>query len=256
MNMHGCALSLKGIELFSVSHPDSKQAHRGLPYLDNRANSSTPICRIAYGGNSGLLLYSPPSFLTGFRNRNKKRRNFCTVVKSSRRESPYEVLGVSPSATPDEIKKAYRKLALKYHPDVNKEANAQEKFMRIKHAYNTLLNSESRRRYESGNRSSDYSYSTAGRNQSRNTQDEEEFYGLVTSRFSESTTCLVTRTASWKCNIFGRIKRLLVLVFWTTKMGTSLGIFKKNSRTGRPALLHKESQRAYGRNWRKLAKNL
>ncbi|XP_052180150.1 uncharacterized protein LOC127793450 isoform X2 [Diospyros lotus] len=178
MNMHGCALSLKGIELFSVSHPDSKQAHRGLPYLDNRANSSTPICRIAYGGNSGLLLYSPPSFLTGFRNRNKKRRNFCTVVKSSRRESPYEVLGVSPSATPDEIKKAYRKLALKYHPDVNKEANAQEKFMRIKHAYNTLLNSESRRRYESGNRSSDYSYSTAGRNQSRNTQDEEEFYGL------------------------------------------------------------------------------
>ncbi|KAE8697020.1 dnaJ-like protein subfamily B member 9-like isoform X3 [Hibiscus syriacus] len=80
----------------------------------------------------------------------------------------------------DEIKRAYRKLALKCHPDVNKEANAQEKFMRIKHAYNTLLNSESRRRYSpcrGGNRTSDFSYSGTQRSQSSNTQDEE-FYGF------------------------------------------------------------------------------
>jgi len=49
--------------------------------------------------------------------------------------------------------------------------------MRIKHAYNTLLNSESRRKYDAGN-SSGFSYSSGQKTQSSSTQDEEEFYGL------------------------------------------------------------------------------
>jgi len=165
------SVSLTETKFFAVPRLGSKHTHRCL------SKSSIPTCRIAFGGNSNLV-YAPQSFSTGYRFHDKRRSNHSTVVKSSRRQSPYEVLGVSPSATPNEIKRAYRKLALKYHPDVNKEAFAQEKFMRIKHAYNTLLDSESRRRYEAGNQTSDYSYSTAGRNQSQNTQDEEEFYGI------------------------------------------------------------------------------
>ena len=47
----------------------------------------------------------------------------------------YEVLGVSEGASKEEIKKAYRRLSKKYHPDINKDENAGEKFIEIKEAY-------------------------------------------------------------------------------------------------------------------------
>jgi molecular chaperone DnaJ len=47
----------------------------------------------------------------------------------------YEVLGVSKDAKKEDIKRAYRRLVKKYHPDVNKEADAEEKFKEIQEAY-------------------------------------------------------------------------------------------------------------------------
>lgn len=60
----------------------------------------------------------------------------------------YEVLGVSKTASQDEIKSAYRKLALKYHPDRNKEEGAAEKFMEIQEAYDVLKDDEKRKKYD------------------------------------------------------------------------------------------------------------
>lgn len=60
----------------------------------------------------------------------------------------YERLGVSKDASSDEIKKAYRKMSKKYHPDINKEAGAEQKYKDVQEAYETLSDSQKRAAYD------------------------------------------------------------------------------------------------------------
>ena len=60
----------------------------------------------------------------------------------------YEVLGINRNASDDEIKKAFRKLAFKYHPDHNREEEAGEAFKEVNEAYETLSDRDKRSAYD------------------------------------------------------------------------------------------------------------
>ncbi len=62
----------------------------------------------------------------------------------------YSLLGIAKDATPDQIKKAYRKLALELHPDRNDSKRAEEKFKKISEAYAVLSDPDKRKDYDEG----------------------------------------------------------------------------------------------------------
>jgi len=60
----------------------------------------------------------------------------------------YQIMGIDEDASIDSIKKAYRRLARKYHPDVSKDEDAEEKFKQLSAAYDVLKNKEKRAEYD------------------------------------------------------------------------------------------------------------
>ena len=75
----------------------------------------------------------------------------------------YEALGVAKGASDDEIKKAYRKLSKKYHPDINQEAGAEDKFKEIAEAYEVLSDAQKRAAYDQyGHASTDPNFGGGG----------------------------------------------------------------------------------------------
>src|SRR5437868_12586169 len=72
-----------------------------------------------------------------------------TMMATTEKRDYYEVLGIAKTATLDDIKKSYRKLALKYHPDKNPgDAEAEERFKEAAEAYGVLSDEEKRARYD------------------------------------------------------------------------------------------------------------
>ena len=63
-------------------------------------------------------------------------------------QSYYEILGIEKGATQEEVKKAYRKLSMKWHPDRNKNVGAEDKFKEIGSAYSVLSDPVKRREYD------------------------------------------------------------------------------------------------------------
>ena len=74
----------------------------------------------------------------------------------------YAVLGVSKDAKPEEIKKAYRRLARELHPDVNPGEDASERFKLVTHAYDVLSDPDQRARYDMGGSDSPFGGGAGG----------------------------------------------------------------------------------------------
>ena len=80
------------------------------------------------------------------------------IIKTEQRKDYYKILNVKKNATESEIKKAYRKLAIKWHPDKNpnNKEEAEEKFKEINEAYSVLSNKQKRKQYDNGGMDFDF----------------------------------------------------------------------------------------------------
>lgn len=100
---------------------------------------------------------------------------FTIVELVESKEDYYEILGVEKTATEREIKSAFRKLALQYHPDKNDDPNAEVEFRKIAEAYEVLGNAENRKKYDK------FGHSSAGFGDFKFNFDFKDFF----SKFEE-----------------------------------------------------------------------
>ena len=96
----------------------------------------------------------------------------------------YEVLGVSKGASDEAIKKAFRKLALEFHPDRNKAEGAVEKFKEVNEAYQVLTDSEKRANYDR------FGHAGVGQN------GTQGFYGFVTPFFRRTRSASIMTSST------------------------------------------------------------
>src|SRR6266487_4337917 len=102
------------------------------------------------------------------------------MPRSSTKRDYYEILSVSRNATDDDIKKAYRRLALQYHPDRNSAPEATERFKEATEAYQVLSDADKRSQYDR------YGHSAFERSGGAGSVDFSNFVGLSIEDLFES----------------------------------------------------------------------
>ena len=136
----------------------------------------------------------------------------------------YEVLGIDKNAKQEEIKSAYRKLVKKYHPDINKEKDAEEKFKEIQEAYDTLSDENKRSNYDRFGHAFDQS--AAGQNGGTEFYSESNFgnFGgfedIINSFFGGEERSRKRKTSNIGSDVLKRIE----ISFMNAVLGTTISM--------------------------------
>ncbi|XP_053154949.1 dnaJ homolog subfamily B member 5 isoform X4 [Hemicordylus capensis] len=111
-----------------------------------RAGRGAPL--LGRGGPLGMPVAPAEGPRRETRRRRLRNKESAAGAVSTMGKDYYKALGIQSGANEDEVKKAYRKMALKYHPDKNKDPNAEEKFKEIAEAYDVLSDPKKRAVYD------------------------------------------------------------------------------------------------------------
>ena len=131
---------------------------------------------------------------------------------------PYTILGISPSASDDEVKKAYRTLSKKYHPDANinsvHQSEYTEKFKQVQNAYKTIMDSR-KKGYTGQNYSSQGQYQNYGQSQSYGQyQGYNQYQGNDRQAFTDAGAYIQARRYQEALNILESIKTRNAMWFY------------------------------------------
>lgn len=125
----------------------------------------------------------------------------------------YQVLGVSTDATQEQIKKAYRQKAKEYHPDVNKNANAQEKMKEVNVAYDILSDPQKKQQYDFSRQNPHmHSQNYTGTNQTYTDFSDEMFQEIFKQFYQQSTHTQYTYQRR-KPSVVGTIFKFMFYIY-------------------------------------------
>lgn len=128
----------------------------------------------------------------------------------------YQVLGVTESASQEEIKKAYRKMAKAYHPDVNKDPSAQEKMKEVNVAYDILSDPQKKQQYDFARRNphmNQQQYQGQRQGQAYYGFDERMFEEFFKNLYQQQSQQYQQRPPIRRFSVFGFFLRIMFTMY-------------------------------------------